>query len=365
MVLALVAATGLLAVRAAEVETDTTSGNGQLTFSGVTTATMYRLEWSASASGPWTNAGAFAELDGIPATGTGAVTVTLPVRYRVIAAVTNGYAGAPAGMVLIPSGSNSGRNPLAAGESYTTYYPSNYSVTLASSLYMDRCEVTKGLWDEVAGWAVTNGYDIAPTNGCGKSPSHPVSYLTLFQCAKWCNARSERQGLTPCYLNNGVVFRTGTPSGMQFAGTATGYRLPTVTEWEYAARGGLQSRRFPWGDAITSDQACYHPYGLMGRQRTCPYELAPSDTYPAGYRDGTMVRTVPVGSYAANALGLHDMAGNVREWCEGWYARGGGWDDSAATLRCGAVWPSVESNGPSTAARYWNLGFRTVRKVSP
>ncbi|MCH8293701.1 SUMF1/EgtB/PvdO family nonheme iron enzyme [Candidatus Poribacteria bacterium] len=66
-------------------------------------------------------------------------------------------------------------------------------------------------------------------------------------------------------------------------------RLPTEAEWEFAARGGLAGKRFPWGDEDPDEKR-------------------------ANYR-GNVGKTTPVGQYSPNDYGLYDMAGNVFEWC--------------------------------------------------
>ncbi len=83
-----------------------------------------------------------------------------------------------------------------------------------------------------------------------------------------------------------------------------GYRLPTEAEWEYACRAGT-STPFSFGVSLNGTEAnCDGNY---------PYGTAEKGPY--------LSRTCPVGSYAANAWGLHDMHGNVWEWCQDWYAR--------------------------------------------
>lgn len=86
-----------------------------------------------------------------------------------------------------------------------------------------------------------------------------------------------------------------------------GRRLPTEAEWEYAARGGLASARFAWGDELRPDSE--HRCNIW--QGTFPVLDEAEDGF-AG--------TSPVRSFAANGYGLHDMAGNVWEWCQDWFA---------------------------------------------
>jgi formylglycine-generating enzyme len=233
--------------------------------------------------------------------------------YRVLALGTNSTP--PDGMALIPAGSFTMGNCMDPSEGYSDELPLH--TVYVSAFYMDKYPVTKSLWDTVKAWNGGNGYSYDYA-GSGKASTHPVQYIDWYDCVKWCNARSQKEGLTPAYYTDSglaVVYKAGQVAPY-VKWTASGYRLPTEAEWEKAARGGASGHRFPWSDAdtITWSRANY-----KANPSSYAYDVNPTSGYNPAWSMGGMPLTTPVGSFAANGYGLYDMAGNVWQWCWDWY----------------------------------------------
>ena len=344
------------------------SANGVLACSNLAPGSVATVEWASSAAGPWTNN--WAGLDSVTVDSNGMIQVSVPMFYRV-----RGTNSAPSGMALIPSGS------FTMGDSFeldSSALPLH--TVCVSGFYMDKYDVTKALWDEVYQWATNRTAGVRCSfdyPGSGKASTHPVQTIDWYDCVKWCNARSEKEGLAPAYYTDagqGSVYRSGqTDVQNDWVKWSSGYRLPTEAEWEQAARGGADGHRFPWGDTISWGQANYYALPGFGG-----YDVNATEGYnPAGTNGGSPY-TSPVGTFAANGYGLYDMAGNVWQWCWDWWGsyssgsqsdprgpvlptssyrvfRGGKWADRA--LHCQAA-----CRGLSDPHNWGNgsMGFRSV-----
>ena len=245
----------------------------------------------------------------------------------------------PGGFVLIPGGTFQMGDTFAEGnDDERPVHPVH-----VSAFFLQARETTKAEWDEVHTWALAHGYTF-DNPGLGKGADHPVHSVSWYDVVKWCNARSQKEGLEPCYYTDAArtrVYKTGQVdvTNAQVLWTANGYRLPTEAEWEKAARGGLSGQRFPWGDTITHSLANY-----VSRSHYA-YDLSPTHGYHPLYHSGSQPYTSPVGSFASNGYGLYDMTGNVWEWCWDWF--GGAYYSSGA---------SNDPRGPSSGSYRVNRG---------
>jgi len=245
-------------------------------------------------------------------------------------------------MVLIPGGTFQMGDSFAEGESGERPI---HTVTL-DSFYMGKYEITNHQYCDFLNWADDNGWITVPGGvyqaGSGRDypychtssdtfygqitysggvfsirkksdqdmSHYPIVNVTWYGAAAYCNWRSQQEGREQCY----------NLSMWNCDFSKKGYRLPTEAEWEYAARGGLEGKRFPWGDTISHSQANYISH-WEGAQPYYSYDVSPTRSYHPTWNDGMYPYAAWVGFFAANGYGLYDMAGNAQELCNDWYSR--------------------------------------------
>jgi len=186
----------------------------------------------------------------------------------------------------------------------------------------------------------------------GENPSEfkgeknlPVEAVSWYDAIVFCNRLSVKEGLKPVYSIDGVtnvsmwgyVPHKGNiiSKEIKWDEKANGYRLPTVEEWEYAAKGGQE---FKYSGSDNIDEVAW-------------------------YKDNSKGKTHPVAMLNPNGYGLYDMSGNVNEWC---------WDSYSSDKRCnsGGSWDycagdcNVDDGFLNRAYdRSWFTGFRVVRNT--
>ena len=236
-------------------------------------------------------------------------------------------------MAIVPAGEFTMGSPPS--EQYRGA-ESQHRVTIAAPFAVSRFEVTFDEWDACVEQGGCHGYQPDDQGwGRGKRPVINVSWEDAKVYVNW------------------LSHKTGKP-----------YRLLSESEWEYAARAGTTTP-FSHGDALSPVEA--------------NYDGSIDGSGPSG---ANRQSTMPVGSFAANAFGLHDMQGNVSEWvedcwhdeytaetptdgspwidggdCNGRVVRGGSWEDSHGELR------SAARTGGAKDDRFYTDGLRIARSL--
>jgi len=252
-------------------------------------------------------------------------------------------------MVLVKRGSFQMGNVNSDSEGNSDEKPVHI-VRFTYDFWIGKTEVT---FDEYVAYCFDTLANMPNDRGWGKG-KRPVINVKWFEAVSFCNWLSQKEGLKVAYDKDGnLLDRNGKVT--KDITQVEGYRLPTEAEWEYAARGGPGSKGFKYAGSNTLSEVGW-------------------------FTGNSGSKTQPVGQKKANELGLHDMSGNVWEWCHDWkgyYSASGltnpvGPDSGSSRVYRGGSWYSSEQfcraasrNSGTPAGSYIDgvLGFRVVRTV--
>jgi formylglycine-generating enzyme required for sulfatase activity/serine/threonine protein kinase len=208
-----------------------------------------------------------------------------------------------------------------------------HSVMLTKAFYISKWEVTQAEYEEL----------MRSNPSLFKGNYHPVENVTWYDAVEYCNARSEKEGLTPVYTidkDNSDPNNRNNEDNIKWTVTwdkkANGYRLPTEAEWEYACRAGVTEEYNVLGR--------YAGTYIRDRLRHKPKKIY--------YFDRKRTRKVSAGG--SNQLGLYNITGNVWEWCWDWE---GPYSDNAQ------IDPSGPSSGEYRELRGGGINNSTVDSV--
>lgn len=238
----------------------------------------------------------------------------------------------PPGMVWVPGG------PFVMGTDMPKAWPDEgppHPVAVAG-FWMDETEVTNAqfrtfveatryvttaerspdvseIMKQVApGTPPPNPSDLVPGSMVFRPPNGPVPLDNFAQWWAWVPGANWRHPEGPesdiVGKDNHPVVHVSWDDASAYARWA-GKRLPTEAQWEFAARGGLDSQPYVWGSEPPGE-------GSKWRANTWQGEFPNKNSADDGF-----TRTSPVKTFAPNGYGLYDMAGNVWEWCRDWYGR--------------------------------------------
>lgn len=175
-------------------------------------------------------------------------------------------------------------------------------IVLGRPFYMGLKEVTNGEFRKYL-----PGHDSGSVKNYSlNQDNQPVVNISWEQAALFCNWLSEKEKLPPAYIQQGGRIISPAP-------LPNGYRLPTEAEWEYCARFAADKKPllYPWGTSFPPTARTVNIADLSAKGLLSSYFDNYEDGYPV---------SAPPASFAAGALGLYDLAGNVAEWCHDFYS---------------------------------------------